>query len=477
VDIYMDDFIAVAQGSATTLANVRSTLFYAIDEVFRPLHPTDTPFNRSQPISIKKLNKGDARWTTRTTVLGWIVDTERETIELPQHRADRLHAILDTLLHKRRLSLNNWQKYIGELQSMVMAIPGARGLFSMLYAAISERSEQQRVRISRPIHDALVDFAALAHDLRARPTRIGELVDTLAVACGTADASGAGMGGVWLSATSDFTPFLWRATFPRKVQAQLVTDANPSGSITNSDLELAGQVAAQEVLTQHYDCRERTLAVFTDNISARAWQRKGARSSLGPSAYLLRLLALHQRHYRYRSTFDYLPGPFNVMADDASRLWNLSDNDLLTHFNSHYPQTQPWRLYALRPEMLSALTMALCCKRSEPASYLPVPTPVTLPGFDGPAIVKFWESIHPAQTLPTRYSSSKSLPTATEPAHWHPATNLSDLVRWKEPSGPSARRWPYWGPRTPDSITTANHTTPYNNSSADTAGKIALHLE
>ena len=138
------------------------------------------------------------------------------------------------------------------------------------------------------------------------------------------------MGGIWFSSDPGFQPFIWRATFPAAISAQLVTSTNLKGTISNSDLELAGQIAAQDMLMQYYDCRERTLAVFTDNVSARAWQRKGSATTLGPAAYLLRLFALHQRHYRYCSTFDYLPGPINVMADDASRRWDLSDDQLLT---------------------------------------------------------------------------------------------------------------------------------------------------
>ena len=39
------------------------------------------------------------------------------------------------------------------------------------------------------------------------------------------------------------------------------------------------------------------------------------------------------------------------MADDASRLWNLSDNELLAHFNSNYPQARSGKLADLRPRI------------------------------------------------------------------------------------------------------------------------------
>jgi hypothetical protein len=473
----MDDFIALAQGPPSTLSAVRSTLFYSIDEVFRPLQMADNTTQRKHPISIKKLNLGDGQWSHRKIILGWVVDTQRETIELPPHRANRLIEILTLLLHRRRVSLRQWQKYLGELRSMVLALPGGRGLFSTLYTGITSITHQKRVRISRPIRDSLSDFFALATDLCNRPTRLGEIVDSVPVAFGTADASGQGMGGVWLSAMPDFCPILWRAPFPPNIQCRLITDDNPTGSITNSDLELAGQIAAQDALLQNFDCRERTLAVFTDNISARAWQRKGSHATLGPSAYLLRLLSLHQRHYRYNATFDYLPGPLNVMADDASRLWTLSNSDLLTRFNTLYPQNQPWQLYILRPEILSALTTALLCKRSDLALCLPAPSPETLPGFAGPHIVKAWVSLHSARTSGIHYSTSKSLPTVTAPAHLHPVTTLSDLVPWKGPSGPWARCWPYWGPQTHALTNTAKPTTYFNNSYEDTADWIHPLLE
>ena len=70
--------------------------------------------------------------------------------------------------------------------------------------------------------------------------------------------------------------------------------ANPKGSITNSDLELAGSIAHNDVLAQAADVREKTTHNSYDNIAAVFWQRKGATTTLGPAAFLLRLQALHQ---------------------------------------------------------------------------------------------------------------------------------------------------------------------------------------
>jgi hypothetical protein len=76
-------------------------------------------------------------------------------------------------------------------------------------------------------------------------------------------------------------------------------------------------------------------------------------------AYLLQLASLHQRHHRYQSVLHYIPGPRNLMADDCSRLWNLTDCELISYFNFTYPQKESWKMLHLKPEMTSALTSSL----------------------------------------------------------------------------------------------------------------------
>lgn len=446
VDVYMDDFIGLAQGHPGLRQHVRSTLMHAIHSVFRPLSTHEASSFRKEPISIKKLNKGDAKWATRQTILGWIIDSVAESVELPEHRSIRLMDILTSLLSRKRISLSKWQKYLGELRSMILAIPGGKGLFSTLYTTLSQPSH--RIHLTHPIRDALLDFKCLAHDLYARPTRFGEIVDTVPVAYGSADACAQGCGGIWFSADPTFAPILWRQPFPLHIQQNLISSDNPHGTITNSDLELLAQVASHDILLQQRDCRECTIATFTDNVPTRSWLRKGSHSSLGPSAYLLRILSFHQRFFRYRSTNDYIPGPANTMADVASRFWHLSDTELLSHFNVHFPQQLPWRFQHLRPQMHSALIMSLQCKRSEPALFLPAPNLAIRPGFSGLNSVPPFPSTQLSATFPINFHSSKSLPNVIDKASLPPVVNQSDLAQWKQPSGPLLRRWPVWGPRT-----------------------------
>ena len=449
-DLYMDDFIQAVQGGTTRRSRARRILFDTIDQVFQPLESAPGK-NRQEPISLKKLQKGDARWATRKNVLGWIIDTVDETIELPPRRLARLESILNDLPRSRtRISVKVWHQVLGELRSMTLAIPGLRGFFSLLQEAL-RHVEQRRLRLTSATHDFLDDIRWLVQTLHARPTRFREVVPTTLRTVGACDACQQGMGGVLFLPTKQgtFKAILWRAPFPAQVQNQLVSWSNPAGTISNSDLELAGTIAQHDVLAHEVDVRECTIATLTDNTPAQAWQHKGSTTTTGPAAYLLRLQALHQRHFRYLPQVHYIPGPANAMADDCSRRWDLSDAQLISHFNSFYPQTSSWHLCRLRPAMLSCLTSALQRQRPELASMLqPKLAPIAngLSGHDFVATCIKTRSLLRSAIPPSSY---KSLPSASGTADIPLAAGPLDIAQYLRPSVQWARRWPFWGPLIP----------------------------
>ena len=74
----------------------------------------------------------------------------------------------------------------------------------------------------------------------------------------------------------------------------LVTENNPNGTISNSDLELAGGLLHLEAICQHYDVRERAILSRTDNLATLFWQRKGSATTEKAPAHLLQLFGIHQ---------------------------------------------------------------------------------------------------------------------------------------------------------------------------------------
>ena len=452
-DVYVDDFVKAAQGWRNALRVQRHT-YRTIDTVLRPNDLQDV--GRKEPISEKKLGKGDDSWSTYKTILGWDVDTQAMTIALPPHRKERLMAILDAVLHRKRVSVQTWHKLLGELRSMSLAVSGSDGCFSFLQHALKPLAK--RIKITAPVRHQLLDFRWLADNVSSRPTHLAEIVPTPPTYFGTVDASGRGMGGVWfppgppapLSVRPPKSsllkhPILWRDPFPQDIVDSLITFDNPRGTITNSDLELAGSVAQDDILAQAAPSLANTTSCqFSDNSATVAWRTKGNATTDGPAAYLLQASALHRRHYRYRSEVQHLKGDLNRMADDCSRLWNLDDHQLTTYFNSYYPQETSWHMHHLRPEMRSALISSLRRRRSPPESYLPEIGRQPKLGRSGVRFAPPSMQTLTFQKWPTLSHFSKPLASGGGTAG-SPSTQ-TELARLRMRSGLSARGFPAWGP-------------------------------
>ena len=128
----MDDFILLAQGGKRRRRRLRRILFHCVDRVFRPPDAADDEWKKD-PNSVKKLRKGDGSFTTVKVVLGWLIDTVAGTVELPPHRLERLMELLKAFPKSRVSCLKReLQHLVGELQSMIIAIPGGVGYLSWL---------------------------------------------------------------------------------------------------------------------------------------------------------------------------------------------------------------------------------------------------------------------------------------------------------------------------------------------------------
>ena len=70
VNVFVADFLGLAQGPRHHHRHVHHTLFHTLDMVFRPLDQQDTKHSEEVP-SIKKLKAGDCSCSTCQTMLGF----------------------------------------------------------------------------------------------------------------------------------------------------------------------------------------------------------------------------------------------------------------------------------------------------------------------------------------------------------------------------------------------------------------------
>ena len=439
-DVFVDDFIQLGQGGKKRMHTIRRHLLHALDEILA--QPNADEKHRNEAVSLKKMLKGDGSWSTRKLILGWIIDTVRQTIELPPHRKETLAAIFDKLARTHRVSNKDWESILGKLRFVSVAIPGSAGLFSALQLAL-QKANGNRIRITKSLRSHIDAFSILASSLCHRPTHLAEVVPQEPTLLGSTDAAKPGMGGVYFDA--DGRSYVWRFPFPEDVQAQVISSSNPGGTVTNSDLEHCALIAQAGLMSTTHDTAYATLGNLTDNTPARSRVHKGAISDDGPAAQLCTIAALHQREHRYCHQAWYIPGPANVMSDDASRLQHLTDAAFLAHYEQVYPQSQPWTLLRLPPDLASLLLLGLRSTLPPPLLARKLVPPRTRSSLSGlPSAMNLGCPLPSitSRTPKTAYATSSSLACATEkPAK--PAS-LSELMQWKPPYYRLARGSPTW---------------------------------
>lgn len=449
VDVYIDDFMALAQTTAVA-TNLRRRLLYNINDIFRAnsLASDHVEPMRREPISQKKLDQGDAAWKTTATILGWNIDTISGTLQLPPHRLERLQAILHDLLATGTSTVSAWHKLLGELRSMVLAVPGGEGLFSALQVELQTHllAGVHQFPLSAPTLDCLRQWLLLAQSLVDRPTPIIDLVPGPPHYVGASDASGLGMGGIWLptSLSADPTPFVWRAPFLHSVSSALVSAANPLGTINNSLLELVATIAHEAAICSTSGSLPLTVLSGSDNTAAVSWLRRASVTTLGPLAPLLCLRARLRRAHRLNSTVVSVPGVDNVLADFASRSFHLTDDQFLAAFNARFPLQPSWKLLHTPPAVNSFMTSSLLLSTPQVALCLPEHDQLLQCGPFGVPSVKTSGLTPSFSALPTRYPSYRSLPFVIGGGQYLPAVLQLKSDRWKRPFVPLDRRWPRW---------------------------------
>jgi hypothetical protein len=363
--VYVDDFLAacVEDSSGKLLQKTARATLHAIHSVFPSPAATGTP-DAKDPISEKKMLKGDGRWDTRKEILGYLLDGVARTVQLPPDRADDLLKEVRSILKKQRVPLKRFRSIAGRLQHAARILPLARAFFTPINKAL--RGLPSFVGLSRhgEVRHALIDIAAVIRDLASRPTHVSELVQGPLAHIGYCDASAFGAGGVWFGGVTKMEPFVWRVEWPPDITNSVVSDKNPSGTITNSDLEMAGVLLHEAVLEAHLGpaMQGTQIAIGCDNSPAVAWTTRMASRSTSPIAFrLLKGLAMRQRLTQSAPPAIYhVAGVKNTLADVASRALkgvathfhlldptptNMCPATFLTLFDSSYPlpQSQPWR--------------------------------------------------------------------------------------------------------------------------------------
>ena len=374
MEVFVDDFITLAiPTSNLQLDHLASAVMHGIHDVFPPDH--HNPDN--DPISQKKLDKGDGAWANVKELLGFTFNGIEKTVWLSE---DKRSALLDTLRVWKRLStrrggipFNEFRSTLSKLQHAFITIPAGRGLLSPLYRILAIHPRFVFLHKNLPVLHAVHDCHTFLHESICTPTKCKSLITGWPDYVGITDASGHGVGGCIIGENKAVPPTVFRFEWPSDISCSIVSDQNPTGSITNSDLEMAGLLTLWLVMEDVCPTLPNAhVALFSDNSPTVHWVQRLAAKHSKIAMQLVRALALCL-HISKASPLTplHIAGVDNAMTDIPSRSfgsekkWHCStDSTFLTLYNASFPlPTQAsWTVYRLSSAIITKVTSILRMK-------------------------------------------------------------------------------------------------------------------
>ncbi len=110
--------------------------------------------------------------------------------------------------------------------------------------------------------------------MAARPTLRTDLVLAVVDFHGYCNACKTRAGEVWLGANRALLPIVWQLYFPVSNQEAMISQTNPTGHISNSNLEMAGMLCQWLVLKHVVDLKHAHVVVRCDNTPTIGWTTK-----------------------------------------------------------------------------------------------------------------------------------------------------------------------------------------------------------
>ncbi len=304
----------------------------------------------NDPISEKKLQKGEGQYALFKTLLGFDFDGQQKIMWLEEQKRAKLLTTLHSWIRagdcERGISFKEFKSVVAKLQHAFTALPGDRGLLSPCNRLLKKQPWVVYFHRNKPLLLAVSNCRTILRESTKRPTRCQELVAGWPDFDGVVDASSHGVGGVIIGELSECSPTIFCLKWPPDISEDVISKSNPTGKITNSDLELAGLTILW--LVMEHICSlltKKPVALFSNNSPTVSWVHCMASCSSLVAEQLIRVLALCFNLQKIcPTTMLHIAGDQNQMTDIPSRSfgseskWHFkTDKDLLTFFNSHFP--------------------------------------------------------------------------------------------------------------------------------------------
>ena len=269
IEVYVDDFMAlVIPTSLREVTHVGRAVMHGIHDVF-PEHKYDA----TDPIAKNKLLKGKGQMSTSKMLLGFNFNGKDKTMWLETAKRDQLLTILHSWIctSERRaqgIPFKEIELVLAKIRHAFTALPDGVGLFSLspCNAVLQKKPDIVYLQQNEALKQALLLCRMLLRESTTQPTRCKELVRAWPDYIGICDASSFGFGGVIVGENSECPPTVVCLQWPEDITKNVKSDSNSNGTITNSDLEMAGLLLVLLIMEEIVcDLRKQNIALFSNN--------------------------------------------------------------------------------------------------------------------------------------------------------------------------------------------------------------------
>ena len=403
LEVYMDDYIGLAiPTSRAQLQHYANSVMYGIHDVFPP-----DEIDEDDPISLKKLRKADGSWAIVKDILGLTFDGDNKTVWLENDKRDAILTIINGWIRHSKhrtfgIPFQQFRSVIAKIRHAFITIPAGRGLLSPFNAIIRLAPSKVYLHKNEALRWALKECRTFLRESVGDPTKCARLVTSWPDFIGVKDASSHGVGGIIIGENKAASPTVFRLQWPPDITTAIVSDANPDGSITNSDLEMAGLLLLWLVMEEVCPSLEGAhIALFSDNSPTVHWVQRMASKQSTIAMQLIRALALRlQLTQASPLTPLHISGIHNAMTDIPSRSFGSeakwfckTEEDLRSLFNARFPlpSQASWNVFQLSHGISTKVISVLRTKVSTTDEWRRLPPKGTMLGTIGAPMSHLWD--------------------------------------------------------------------------------------
>jgi hypothetical protein len=282
--------------------------------------------HENDPILLKNLLKGDGQYSTQKCLLGFDFNGDKNTLRLEDSKLKTLLQILHSWLGTARqtslgIPFQEFESVIAKICYAFTSIPAGRRLLSPCKRLLKKQPQFIYLACNETLCQSIEHIRTLLRDSTLTPMRCRKLVIAWTDFIGVCNASSHGVRGVILGENSTCTPTVFRYEGPDKIQSSIQTQSNPSGTITNSNLKMAGILLLWLIMGKVCPpLIKKHVPLFSNNTPIISWVSCLASKKSKVAKLLVRALALRLKATRTCPlTLCHIAGLHNSMTDIPSR--------------------------------------------------------------------------------------------------------------------------------------------------------------